>query len=100
VPPLLFSPASLWGISPSPSLALRSPCPLCYVCFFLLLLIIQFLFVSLCGGQSVQGAVLIWPKIVCGSTTYCLAHLIVHIFASCLGTGIWWWHGSPPGFSV
>jgi hypothetical protein len=23
---------------------------------------------------------LIWPRVVCGSTVYCLAHLVVHIF--------------------
>jgi hypothetical protein len=32
---------------------------------------------SLGGGQSVQGAMLIWPRVVCGSTVYCLAHLVV-----------------------
>jgi hypothetical protein len=42
---LLPSPAGLsWGISPSRPLALRAPCPLCYVSFLLLLLIIQFAF--------------------------------------------------------
>jgi hypothetical protein len=28
-------------------------------------------------GQSVQGAMLIWPRVVCGSTACCLAHLVV-----------------------
>jgi hypothetical protein len=37
---------------------------------------------SLDGGQSVQGAMLIWPRVVCGSTTCCLAHLVVRIFPS------------------
>jgi hypothetical protein len=37
------------------------------------------------------GAMLIWPRIVCGSTTYHWAHL-VHIFPSCLGMSDW-----PPG---
>jgi hypothetical protein len=55
---------------------------------------------SLGGGQSVQGAMLIWPRVVCGSTMYHLAYLVVHVFPSCLGTGVWWQHGSPPGFSV
>jgi hypothetical protein len=50
------------------------------------------------GGRSVQGAMLIWPRVVCGSTTYHLAHL-VHIFPSHLGTGIWCPRG-PPGFSI
>jgi hypothetical protein len=52
------------------------------------------------GSQSVQGAMLIWPGIVCGSTMCHLAHLMVHIFPSYLGTAIWRQHGSPPGFSV
>jgi hypothetical protein len=43
---------------------------------------------------------LIWPRVVCGSTMYHLAHLVVHVFPSCLGTAIWWQCGSPPGFSV
>jgi hypothetical protein len=51
------------------------------------------------GGWSVQGAMLIWPRVVCGSTVYCLAHLVVHIFPSRLGASIWWWPGGPPGFS-
>jgi hypothetical protein len=46
---------------------------------------------SLGGGWSVQGTMLIWPKVVCGSTTYHLAHLVVSIFPSCLGTGVWPW---------
>jgi hypothetical protein len=54
---------------------------------------------SLGGGQSVQGAMLIWPRVVCGSTMCCLAHLVVCIFPSGLGAGVLW-HRSPPGFSV
>jgi hypothetical protein len=42
---------------------------------------------SLGGGQSVHGSMLIWPRVVCGLTTYHLAHL-VHIFPSSLGTGV------------
>jgi hypothetical protein len=100
--PLLPSPASLlWGISPSPSSVLRAPRPLCYVSFLLLLLIIQFFFLfSLGGGRSVQGTMLIWHRIVCGSTECRLAHLMVSVFPSCLGTAIWQQHGSPPGFSI
>jgi hypothetical protein len=66
-----------------------------------LLLIIQFFFLfSLGGGQSAQGAMLIWPRVVCGSTTCCLGHLVVCVFPRCLGTAIWRQHGSPPGFSL
>jgi hypothetical protein len=50
------------------------------------------------GGQSVQGALLIWPSVVCQSTVYCLAHL-VRVFPSHPSTGDWW-PGGPPGFSV
>jgi hypothetical protein len=56
-------------------LVLRVPHPLCYVSLLFLLFITQFLFFSLGGGQSVQGAMLIWPRVVCGSTVYHLAHL-------------------------
>jgi hypothetical protein len=62
------------------------------------LLITQFLFFP-GWGQSVQGAVLIWPRVVCGSTVYRLAHLVVRVFPSYLGASIWW-PGSLPGFSV
>jgi hypothetical protein len=44
---------------PSPSLALRAPHPVYYMSLLFLLLITQFLFFSLGGGQSVQGAMLI-----------------------------------------
>jgi hypothetical protein len=98
---LLPCPASLlWGISPPPPLVLRVPCPLCYMSFLLLLLIIQFFFLfSLGGSQSIQGAMLIWPRIVCGSTKYHLAHLVVCVFPCCLGTAVWWRPRGPPGFS-
>jgi hypothetical protein len=52
---LLPSPAGLWGISPSPSLVLRAPRPLCYVSFLLLLLIIQFLFFPWVGVSLSRG---------------------------------------------
>jgi hypothetical protein len=55
---------------------------------------------SLGGDWSVQRAMLIWPRVVCGSTSYHLAHLVVHVFPSCLGSGSWQWPGGPPGFSV
>jgi hypothetical protein len=87
------------GLPLPPSLALREPHPLCYMSFLLLLLIIQFLFFSMGGGQSVQGAMLIWPKLVCGSTMYHLAHLVVCVFPSHMGAGIWQC-GITPGFSV
>jgi hypothetical protein len=48
--------------------------------FFRCLFIIQFRFFSFffpSGGHSVHGAVLIWPRVVCGSTVWGLAHLVV-----------------------
>jgi hypothetical protein len=69
--------------------------------FLLLLLIIQgFFLFSLGGGQSVQDAMLIWPRVVCGSTACCLAHLVICVFPSGLDAGVWRQHGNPPGFSV
>jgi hypothetical protein len=50
------------------SSALSVPHPLSCVSYLFLLLITQFLFFSPGGGQSVQGAVLLWPRLVCGST--------------------------------
>jgi hypothetical protein len=84
---------------PSPPSVLRVPCPLCYMSFLLLLLIIQ-VFFPLGGGWSVQGAMLIWPRVVCGSTAYHLAHLVVCVFPSHLGIAIWWRGRSLPGFSI
>jgi hypothetical protein len=71
----LLQPACLFTVPLT--LTLRVPLPLCYVSFLLLLFIIQFGFFSVFsgGGRSVQGAMLSWPRVVCGSTMYCLAHL-------------------------
>jgi hypothetical protein len=38
-------------------------------------------------------------QVVCGSTVCLLAHLVVCIFPSSLGAGVWL-HGSTPGFSI
>jgi hypothetical protein len=70
----------------------------CLFCCYCLLSRFFSLF-SLGGGRSFQGPMLIWPRVVCGSTECHLAHLVVRIFPSHLGTGVWW-HRSPPGFSV
>jgi hypothetical protein len=50
------------------SLALSAPHPLSHVSLLFLLLITQFLFFSPGGGWSVQGAMLLWLRVVCGST--------------------------------
>jgi hypothetical protein len=89
----------LWGIPLPPSSVLKVPHTLCYVSLLFLLFITQFLLFSLGGGQSVQGAMLIWPRVVCGSTGYHLAHLVVRIFPSHLSTGDWW-PGGPLCFSI
>jgi hypothetical protein len=80
-----------------------SGCPalfaMCLLCCYCLLFSFFFLF-SLGVGRSVQAAMLIWPRVVCGNITSCLAHLMVCVFPSHLGTAIWRWHRSPPGFSI
>jgi hypothetical protein len=64
---------------------------------FVFIVLIAYYSVSLFspgGGWSVQGAMLFWPGVVCGSTMYCLAHLVL-IFPSHLGAGIWQPWGPP-----
>jgi hypothetical protein len=57
------------GSVPFPqSSALSAPHPLSRMSLLFLLLITQFLFFSPSGGQSVHGAMLLWPRLVCGST--------------------------------
>jgi hypothetical protein len=51
------------------------------------------------GGQSVQGGMLIWPRVVFGSTACRLAHLVVCVFPSSLGASVWRLR-SPFGFSI
>jgi hypothetical protein len=55
---------------------------------------------SLGRGRSVQGAMLIWPRVVCGSNACRLAHLVIHVFPSRLGAGVWQQPRGPPGFSI
>jgi hypothetical protein len=50
------------------SSALSVPHPLSCMSYLFLLLITQFLFFSPGGGLSVQGAMLLWPRHICGST--------------------------------
>jgi hypothetical protein len=77
--PGLFIYSSGKDSLPSSS-ALSEPHLLSHMSLLFLLLITQFLFFfSLDGGRSVQGAMLFWPRVVCGSTVYLLAHL-VHVF--------------------
>jgi hypothetical protein len=89
------------GLPLPPSLALRVLClfATCLFCCYYLLFSFFFLF-SLGGGQSIHWAMLISSKVVCRSTAWCLAHLVVCIFPSCLGAAVWWRHRNPPGFSI
>jgi hypothetical protein len=99
--PLRPGPACLFtvaGVIPfSPLQSLGFPPSFLHV-FFVLIAYYSVSLFSLGGGRSVQGTMLIWPRVVCGSTMYHLAHL-VHVFPSCLGTGDWR-PGGPPGFSL
>jgi hypothetical protein len=104
--PLLLSLAQLVylqlgeGLSLPPLQCLGCPALFATCLFFCYCLLFRFFFLfSLGRGQFVQGAMLIWPRVVWGSTTCRLAHLVVCVFPSCLGAGVWQ-HRSPPGFSV
>jgi hypothetical protein len=91
--PLLLSLAQLvylwfWEGFPFPLFSAQgAPPSLLHVFFVVIAYYSGFLF-SLGGGWSFQGAMLIWPRVVCGATMCCLAHLVVCIFPSHLGTDI------------
>jgi hypothetical protein len=89
---------SSWKESPCPLFSAQCAPPSLLHVFIVLIAYYSVSLFSLGGGQSVQGAMLIWPRLVCGSTAYCLAHL-VHVFLSRLGAGDWR-PGGPPGFSI
>jgi hypothetical protein len=77
-PVILFIYSSHEGV-PSPTLQSSGHPALFAVClfFFNCLFIIQFgFFLSPGRGQSVQGAMLICPRVVCGST---MCHLFAHL---------------------
>jgi hypothetical protein len=100
----LLQPACLFtvpgAISPSPLFSAQGT-PSSLLCvFFVVIAYYSVSLFPLCGGRSVQGAMLIWPWVVCGSNMCHLAQLVAHVFPSHLCTAVWWWHGSPPGFSV
>jgi hypothetical protein len=86
MPLLLLSPTGLFIYSsvesaPPPFSRAHSPLPSLLCVFFFsapcLLISLVFSLFSLGGGQSVQGTMLIWPKVVCGSTACHLAQLVV-----------------------
>jgi hypothetical protein len=72
----------LWGIAPLPCFAFRAPHLLCYMSFLKKLFIIQFVF-YLGWGLVCQGAMLIWPRVISGSTTCHLAHQVVCFSQAC-----------------
>jgi hypothetical protein len=75
-----------WGVPLPYSPELMAPCPLLIyysVCFFSLFF--------LGGGQSAQGAMLIYRVLLSLPGFLC--------FPSSLRAGVWW-HGSPPSFSI
>jgi hypothetical protein len=85
---------------PSPPLGAQGTPPSLLHVFVVVCAYYPFFFLfSLGWGQSVQGAMPIWPRVLCGSTVYHLAHLVVRIFPSGLGAGVWQ-PGGPPGFSI
>jgi hypothetical protein len=105
VPLLLPSPTGLFIYSsmrdcPSSPLRHSGHLPSLLHVFFVVVVYYSVPLFSLGGGQSVQGAMLIWPRVVCRSTTCFLAHLVVCVFPSHLGAGVWRQRGSPTGFSV
>jgi hypothetical protein len=106
-PPLLPSPARAdlfiynSGRDSPPRLFGTQDAPPSLLCVFIVL--VAYYSVSLFfpgGGRSVQRAMLIWPRVVCGSSAYHLAHLVVRVFPSHLGAGIWRHPRGPPDFSI
>jgi hypothetical protein len=89
VPPLLPSLARLVYLQfCAPLFSTQGTQPILLCVFIVLIAYYSVSLLSLGGGQSVQGTMLIWPRLVCGSTVYCLAHL-VPVFPSHLGVGDW-----------
>jgi hypothetical protein len=70
-----------WGIA-SPTLFIAQGALPSLLCVFFVVVCYLVFFPSLFslgGGQSVQGPMLIWLRVVCGSTVCHLAHLVVCI---------------------
>jgi hypothetical protein len=80
----------LWpGLAPSPFFGTWGTPPSLLCVFIFLIAYYSVSLFSPGGGRSVQGAMLVWPRDVCGSTRYHLAHLVVSVFPSHLGAGDW-----------
>jgi hypothetical protein len=87
-----------WEGVPSPLFGAQGALPSLPCAFIVLIGYYSVSLFSPGGGWSVQGAMLFWPRVVCGGTTHHLTHL-VHVFLSHLGMGDWG-PGGPPGFSL
>jgi hypothetical protein len=86
--------------SPPPLFGAQGTPPSLLFVFIVLIAYYSVSLFSLGGGRSVWGAMLFWPRAVCGSNMYQLAHLVVRIFPSHLDVGIWQQPGGLPGFSI
>jgi hypothetical protein len=74
-----------------PSLVhLQHFCPLCCVLVFTSLFIVQFFFCE-GGGQSAQGAMLIYPRGGWGNTVWCLVLTCLICWMSPKQVWSWWW---------
>jgi hypothetical protein len=62
--------------SPPPLFGAQGAPPSLQCVFIVLIAYYSVSLFSLGGGRSVQGAMLIWPRVVCGSTAYRLPHLV------------------------
>jgi hypothetical protein len=87
-----------WEEFPYPLLGTQCAPPSLQHVFIVLIVYYSVSLFSPGEGQSVHGAMLFWPGVVCGSTAYHLAHLVC-IFPSHLDAGDWQSRG-PPGFSI
>jgi hypothetical protein len=74
---------------PSPHFCAQGAPPSLLCVFFVVIPYYSVFFSFFPGwGLVCPGAMLIWPRVVCGSTAYRLAHLVVHVIPSLLGAGV------------
>jgi hypothetical protein len=75
--------------SPPPLLGAQGTLPSLQRVFIVLIAYYSVSLSPLGGGRSAQGTMLIWPRVVCGSTMYRLTHLVICIFLSHLDADDW-----------
>jgi hypothetical protein len=78
--------------SPTPTFGAQCAPPSLQSAFIVLIACYSVSLLFAGGGRSVQWAMLIWPRVVSGSTAYHLAHLVCD-FPSHLGVGVSWPRG-------